>query len=127
MLYFPCSEDSDNEEAEEDMNVDESKENEDDEVAVALAAANALGKATKDVSPETDNITNGLKELKMENYDDEEDGNSITLLADMFTWVEYCFFPFIIIYSVTDEALGHRVHLNPLFSTQSINIWIKIH
>lgn len=68
------SEDSDNEEAEEDMNVDESKENEDDEVAVALAAANALGKATKDVSLGTDNITNGLKELKMENYDDEEDG-----------------------------------------------------
>ncbi|XP_009801085.1 uncharacterized protein LOC107797017 [Nicotiana tabacum] len=68
------SEDSDNEEAEEDMNVDESKENEDDEVAVALAAANALGKATKDVSLGTDNITNGLKELNMENYDDEEDG-----------------------------------------------------
>ncbi|XP_019238437.1 PREDICTED: uncharacterized WD repeat-containing protein C17D11.16-like [Nicotiana attenuata] len=68
------SEVSDNEEAEEDMNVDESKENEDDEVAVALAAANALGKATKDVSLGTDNITNGLKELNMENYDDEEDG-----------------------------------------------------
>lgn len=67
-------EDSDDEEVEEDMNVDESKENEDDEVAIALAAADALGKATQVSSVGTDDITDGLKELDMDNYDDEEDG-----------------------------------------------------
>ncbi|MCD7463219.1 hypothetical protein HAX54_050169, partial [Datura stramonium] len=67
-------EDSDDEEAEEDMNFDESKENEHDEVALALAAADALGKATQVASIGTDDITDGLKELDMDNYDDEEDG-----------------------------------------------------
>lgn len=67
-------EDSDDEEAEEDMNVDESNEHEDDEVAHALAAADALGKATQVSSVETDDITDGLKELDMDNYDEEEDG-----------------------------------------------------
>ncbi|KAL3339022.1 hypothetical protein AABB24_027904 [Solanum stoloniferum] len=67
-------EDSDDEEAEEDMNVDESKENEDDEVAIALAAADALGKATQVSSVGTDDIIDGLKELDMDNYDEEEEG-----------------------------------------------------
>ncbi|KAM3338526.1 periodic tryptophan protein 1 isoform X1 [Capsicum galapagoense] len=67
-------EDSDDKEAEDDMNVDESKENEDDEVAHALVAADALGKATQVASVGTDDITDGLKELDMDNYDEEEDG-----------------------------------------------------
>ncbi|PHT30553.1 hypothetical protein CQW23_29858 [Capsicum baccatum] len=74
VLYFPSSEDSDDEEAEEEMHVDESKENEDDEVAHALAAADALGKATQVASVGADDIADGLKELDMDNYDDEEDG-----------------------------------------------------
>lgn len=90
-LYFPSSEDSDDEEAEEDMNVDESKENEDDEIAHALAAADALGKATQVSSVGTDDITDGLKELDMDNYDDEDDGN-LSPLANMLIWVEHSFF-----------------------------------
>uniref|UniRef100_M1A5R7 WD-repeat protein n=1 Tax=Solanum tuberosum TaxID=4113 RepID=M1A5R7_SOLTU len=71
---FDKREDSDDEEAEEDMNVDESEENEDDEVAIALAAADALGKATQVSSAGTDDIIDGLKELDMDNYDEEEEG-----------------------------------------------------
>ncbi|KAF3640446.1 putative protein TPX2-like [Capsicum annuum] len=67
-------EDSDDEEAEEEMHVDESKENEDDEVAHALAAADALGKATQVACVGADDIADGLKELDMDNYDEEEDG-----------------------------------------------------
>ncbi|KAJ8565013.1 hypothetical protein K7X08_001473 [Anisodus acutangulus] len=66
--------DDEDDEAEEDMNVDESKGKDDDEVAVALSAADALGKATQVASLGTDDITDGLKELDMDNYDDDEDG-----------------------------------------------------
>lgn len=75
------------------MNVDESNENEDDEIAHALAAADALGKATQVSSVETDVITDGLKELDMDNYDEEEDGN-YSPLANMLIWVEHSLFIF---------------------------------
>lgn len=90
-LYSPSSEDSDDEEAEEDMNVDESKKNEDDEVAIALAAADALGKATQVSSAGTDDIIDGLKELDMDNYDEEEEGK-LNALTHILIWVEHSFF-----------------------------------
>ncbi|KAK4373629.1 hypothetical protein RND71_009013 [Anisodus tanguticus] len=75
-------------EAEEDMNVDESKGKDDDEVVVALSAADALGKATQVASLGTDDITDALKELDMDNYDDDDDGN-LSPLANMFICVQH--------------------------------------
>ncbi|KAL2556805.1 Transducin/WD40 repeat-like superfamily protein [Forsythia ovata] len=63
---------SENEEKDEDMNSNESQQN--DKVAHALAAADALGKASKSVNPITDSITDALKDLEMDNYDEEDDG-----------------------------------------------------
>nr|DAD22311.1 TPA_asm: hypothetical protein HUJ06_023774 [Nelumbo nucifera] len=77
--------DSENEE-EEDMNVDASKQN--NEVARALAAADALGRTSKNTNSGTsfEDITDGLKELDMDHYDEEDDGIELfsTGLGDIF-------------------------------------------
>ncbi|KAK6120080.1 hypothetical protein DH2020_046210 [Rehmannia glutinosa] len=65
-------EESENEENGENMNVDAVKQ--DDELARALSAADALGKASKSSKAETDSLTDALKELDMDNYDEEDDG-----------------------------------------------------
>ncbi|XP_022134698.1 uncharacterized WD repeat-containing protein C17D11.16 [Momordica charantia] len=54
------------------MDVDDSK---DEEIANALAVAQALGKSSESTKSETkyDDIADGLKELDMDNYDDEDD------------------------------------------------------
>ncbi|EYU20577.1 hypothetical protein ABFS82_08G084500 [Erythranthe guttata] len=65
-------EESEDEETEENMNVDELKQ--DDELARALSAADALGKASSSSKGVTDSLTNALKELDMDKYDEEEDG-----------------------------------------------------
>ncbi|KAK8716329.1 hypothetical protein V6N13_043644 [Hibiscus sabdariffa] len=45
------------------------------DVAQAVAVANALGKTSKNKSgSQLEDLTDGLKELDMENYDDEDDG-----------------------------------------------------
>ncbi|CAI9784857.1 unnamed protein product [Fraxinus pennsylvanica] len=64
-------EDSEDAEDDEDMEVDALMQ---DEVAHAMAAANALGKASKSTNPETDSIADALKELDMDYYDEEDDG-----------------------------------------------------
>ncbi|XP_059650930.1 uncharacterized WD repeat-containing protein C17D11.16-like isoform X1 [Cornus florida] len=66
--------DNESEDDDEFMNVDAAKQA--DEVAHALAAADALGKASKNTTSETnfENITDGLRELDMEHYDEEDDG-----------------------------------------------------
>ncbi|KAL1541949.1 hypothetical protein AAHA92_26100 [Salvia divinorum] len=56
----------------EDMSDDEFGQ--DDDLSNALSAANALGKAIKTGNPEADSLTDALKELDMDNYDDEDDG-----------------------------------------------------
>ncbi|GAA0187229.1 chromatin/chromatin-binding, or -regulatory protein [Lithospermum erythrorhizon] len=56
----------------EDMDDDASKE--EDEVAHALAAADALCSSSKDINTESESIAEALKELDMDNYDEEEDG-----------------------------------------------------
>ncbi|VFQ96911.1 unnamed protein product [Cuscuta campestris] len=55
-----------------DMGSDASEE--EDEVAHVLAAADALGMTLKDTKAEFDGIADALKELDMDNYDDEDDG-----------------------------------------------------
>lgn len=48
----------------------------DEEIANALAVAQALGKSSESTKSETkyDDLAEGLKELDMDNYDDEDDG-----------------------------------------------------
>lgn len=48
----------------------------DEEIANALAVAQALGKSSETTKSETkyDDIAEGLKELDMDHYDDEDDG-----------------------------------------------------
>ncbi|XP_065851279.1 uncharacterized protein [Euphorbia lathyris] len=62
------------EEDDEDMDLDTSEHT--DEVTQALAVAEALGRTPQNKQPATkfDDITDGLKELDMDNYDDEDDG-----------------------------------------------------
>ena len=77
----------------EGMDLDQSKQ--DAEVAQALAAADALGKGSKGTHPETDSIADALKELDMDNYDEEDDGNSIleNCLKHCFLFVIFSYFP----------------------------------
>lgn len=69
-----CSGESENEEEDEDMDVEAAKRG--DEVSQALAAADALGKASKSTTSNSNfqDITDGLQELNMDNYDKEDDG-----------------------------------------------------
>lgn len=48
----------------------------DEQIANALAVAQALGKSSETTNLETkyDDIAEGLKELDMDNYDNEDDG-----------------------------------------------------
>lgn len=74
--FFLCSGDSESEEDDEIMDADAVKQ--DDTVAHALAAADALGKTPKNSGTSFLDITDGLKELDMDHYDDEDDGISIS-------------------------------------------------
>ncbi|KAF3794798.1 putative WD repeat-containing protein [Nymphaea thermarum] len=58
----------------EEMNIDATKST--DEVSNALAAADALGKSSgyKGSTGNFEDITDGLRELDMDNYDDEDEG-----------------------------------------------------
>ncbi|KAA8550863.1 hypothetical protein F0562_002547 [Nyssa sinensis] len=66
--------DGESEDDDEEMDADVAKQA--DEIAHALVAADALGKASKSTTSGTnfDDITDGLKELDMEHYDEEDDG-----------------------------------------------------
>lgn len=55
-----------------DMAVDASMK--EDEVAHALAAADSLRNSSKDIDAESESIADALKELDMDNYDEEDDG-----------------------------------------------------
>ena len=67
-----CSGDIESEEDDEIMDADAAKQ--DDTIANALAAADALGKTPKNSGTSFMDITDGLKELDMDNYDDEDAG-----------------------------------------------------
>lgn len=72
--------DNDNEGNDEDMNFDD-----DEAVAQALSAADALGKSSKSSKLEPDSLTDALKELDMDNYDEEDDGMfSIVTILTLF-------------------------------------------
>lgn len=79
-------EDSGSEEDDQEMDVDAAKQT--GEVSQALAVANALGRSSKVNKSETkfDDIADGLQELDMDNYDDEEDGIELfsTGLGDLY-------------------------------------------
>lgn len=55
-----------------------------DERARALSVADALGKASKSSRLETDSLTDALRELDMDNYDDEDDGTFWMSFRDIF-------------------------------------------
>ncbi|XP_058006041.1 uncharacterized WD repeat-containing protein C17D11.16 isoform X2 [Hevea brasiliensis] len=78
--------DSGSEENDEDMDVDTAKQT--DEVTHALAVADALGRTTKNKNSVTkfDDITDGLKELDMDHYDEEDKGIELfsTGLGDLY-------------------------------------------
>uniref|UniRef100_A0A2P2MFC8 WD-repeat protein n=1 Tax=Rhizophora mucronata TaxID=61149 RepID=A0A2P2MFC8_RHIMU len=68
------------------MEVDAAKQT--DEVSHALAVADALGRAYKSTKSQTDfdDIADGLKELDMDHYDDEDEGIELfsTGLQDLY-------------------------------------------
>ncbi|XVF61013.1 hypothetical protein PTKIN_Ptkin08bG0093900 [Pterospermum kingtungense] len=67
------SEDNGTEDEDEDMDAGEEKQT--GEVAQALAVADALGKTSKNkTGTQLEDLTDGLKELDMEHYDEEDDG-----------------------------------------------------
>lgn len=72
-------------EGEEDVDMDIDASNEVDEVSIARAAARALGKGNTS-SANFQDITDGLQELDMDNYDEEDDGIELfsTGLGDAF-------------------------------------------
>ncbi|KAE9460602.1 hypothetical protein C3L33_07508, partial [Rhododendron williamsianum] len=76
------SEESENEEQDEGMDAEAAKKGE--VVSQALAAADALGKASKSTTSSSNfqDITDGLQELNMEDYDDEDDD-----FAFLETWI----------------------------------------
>ncbi|KAI3886604.1 hypothetical protein MKW92_003326 [Papaver armeniacum] len=80
-------EDSDNEDNEE-MDVGDAAKGVSDEISQALAAAEALGikQPRSSTSFGTKDITDALKELNMENYDEEDDGIEIfsTAIGDRY-------------------------------------------
>lgn len=75
-----CSGDGESEEDDEEMDVDAAKQT--DEIACALEVADALGRTSNKAKLATsfDDVTNSLRELDMENYDEEDDGI-------LFAWV----------------------------------------
>ncbi|KAL3827940.1 hypothetical protein ACJIZ3_016742 [Penstemon smallii] len=75
-------EESENEEDDENMDVETSKQ--DDDLAHALAAADALGKASKSSNLESDSLADTMKLLNMENYDEEDDGVELFGAGNLF-------------------------------------------
>lgn len=75
-----CSGDSDEDE-QVDMDVDDSKDA--DEVTHALATAEALSKDQGDKGSHFQDIADGLRELDMDHYDDEDDGTNFSPLIIM--------------------------------------------
>lgn len=68
--------DYDDNDGDGNMDVDAAKPT--DEVSHAMAVAGALGKASKSKnSARFDDIADGLKELDMDHYDDEDEGASV--------------------------------------------------
>lgn len=69
-----CSGDGDSEEDDQDMDVDAAKQA--DEAARALEVADALGRTSDNTKSQSrfDDLTNGLRELDMEHYDEEDEG-----------------------------------------------------
>lgn len=72
-----CSENGHSEEEDEDTDIEDVEHT--NEVTQALVVADALGKTSKSKNSGTklDDIAEGLKELDMDNYDDEDEGISI--------------------------------------------------
>ncbi|GKV35566.1 hypothetical protein SLEP1_g43817 [Rubroshorea leprosula] len=67
------SEDGGSEDGDDSMNVEDEKEN--DQVAHAVAVAEAIGSTSKNKSgSQLEDVTDGLKELDMDHYDEEDDG-----------------------------------------------------
>ena len=73
------SEDNGSEEEDEDMDTEAEKQT--GEVAQALSVADALGKTSNNKSgTQLEDLTDGLKELDMEHYDEEDDGISAWMI-----------------------------------------------
>lgn len=68
-----------------------------DEVAHALVAADALGKASKSTNPITDSITDALKDLEMDRYDEEDDGILMVTKMLSFHFPNFIFLPILFI------------------------------
>lgn len=85
-----CSEYGHSEDDDEDMGSEDVEQI--DEVSQALAVADALGKSSKSKSSGTklDDIADGLKELDMDRYDDEDEGIFIAQVLGF-----HCFLQFI--------------------------------
>ncbi|EPS62095.1 hypothetical protein M569_12697, partial [Genlisea aurea] len=66
-----------NENGSDDEILDTDECHEDDELRRALSVADALGKASGSSKSESDFLTDALKELDMDNYDEEDDGVEI--------------------------------------------------
>ncbi|KAG2694320.1 hypothetical protein I3760_08G137100 [Carya illinoinensis] len=83
---FDRSGDGDSEEDDEDMDTDATVQA--DKAAHALEVADALGRTSNSMKSERsfDDVTNGLKELDMEHYDEEDDGIELfsTGLGDLY-------------------------------------------
>lgn len=89
------SEDDRSEDDDEDMEVeDEAKQS--DDASQAVAVAKALGKTSKSKNSGTkfDDITDGLKELDMDHYDDEDDGSFKWLFFDFYSFISFVLFHF---------------------------------
>lgn len=78
--------DGDSEEDDQDMDVDAAKQA--DEAARALEVADALGRTSDNTKSQSrfDDLTNGLRELDMEHYDEEDEGIELfsTGLGDLY-------------------------------------------
>lgn len=78
-----CSGDGASEQDDEDMDVEAAVQP--DEVAQALIAADALGKSSKNITgTDFEDIADSLKELDMDNYDEDDDG--------IFIYIALCIF-----------------------------------
>ncbi len=72
-MFFSGGNGSDEDEnEEEEMDVDSTAKDTDTDVGKALAVAHALGRSSR--GKKIDDIADGLKELDMENYDEEDEG-----------------------------------------------------
>lgn len=92
ILFDVCSVDVESEQNDEEIdegNDDENDDENDEEMSVdaalqpaaieqALGAANALGKLSIKKGGGSNDIADGLEELNMDDYDDEDDGISLT-------------------------------------------------